>query len=100
MCGGSQVPVSVDREGSDHSNAAVKVGGSLMMKVGNTVVVEDLTAGLVVVVGAAAVAAAAAAFPAALMKCFKLVKIAQRLVHHLPLIECGVGLKKIRYNIL
>jgi hypothetical protein len=53
-----------------------------------------------VVVGAAAVAAAAAAFPAALMKCFKLVKIAQRLVHHLPLIECGVGLKKIRYNIL
>jgi len=36
MCGGSQVPVSVDREGSDHSNAAVKVGGCLVMKVGNT----------------------------------------------------------------
>lgn len=35
---------------------------------------EDLTAGLVVVV------VAAAAFPAVLMKCFKLVTIAQRLV--------------------
>jgi hypothetical protein len=36
MCGSSQVPVSVDREGSDHRNAAVNVGGSLVMKFGNT----------------------------------------------------------------
>ena len=35
MCGGSQVPVSVDREGSDHSNAALKFGGSLVTKVGD-----------------------------------------------------------------
>jgi len=50
-------------------------------------VVEDLTAGLVVVV-------AAAAFPAVLMKYFKRVTIAQRLVQHLPLIECRVDLRK------
>jgi hypothetical protein len=57
------------------------------------VVVEDLTAGLVVVVAAAA--AAAAAFPAALIKCLKLVTIAQRLVQHLSFIECSVGLKRV-----
>jgi hypothetical protein len=70
-------------------------------------VAEDLTAGLVVVVAAVS----AAAFPTVLMKCFKLVTIAQMLVQHLystctafvqhlPLIECNVGLKKSRYNIL
>jgi hypothetical protein len=55
MCGGSQVPVSVNREGSDRRNAAVKFGGSPMMEVGEHVVVEGLTAGLVVVVVVAAV---------------------------------------------
>lgn len=58
--------------------------------------VEDLTAGLVVLVAAAA----AAAFPAVLMKYFKLVTIAQRLVQHLPLIECSVGLRSSRYSVL
>lgn len=57
--------------------------------------VEHLTAGLVVLVAAAA--AAATAFPAVLMKYFKLVTVAQRLVQHLPLVECSVGLKWSRY---
>jgi len=58
-------------------------------------VVEDLTAGLGVFV-----AAAAAAFPTVLMKYFKLVTVAQRFVQHLPLIECSVGLKRSRHNVL
>ena len=50
--------------------------------------VEDLTAGLVVVV------AAAAAFPAVLMKCFKLVTIEHRLLQQCALDKVPCRLTK------